>query len=159
MRDLGSIQSPQNAFLLNVGLETLHLRVPRHCENALKVEQYLKNHEKVAWVRYAGLEDDPYYELAQKYLPNGTCGVLSFGLKGGRDVSVGFMDKLKLAAIVTHVADARTCVLHPASHTHRQMNEQELIEAGVQPDLIRFSVGIENAEDIIADLEQALETV
>ena len=159
MRDLGSIQSPQNAFLLNVGLETLHLRVPRHCENALKVAQYLKNHEKVAWVRYAGLEDDPYYELAQKYLPNGTCGVLSFGLKGGRDVSVGFMDKLKLAAIVTHVADARTCVLHPASHTHRQMYEQELIEAGVQPDLIRFSVGIENAEDIIADLEQALETV
>lgn len=159
MRDLGSIQSPQNAFLLNVGLETLHLRVPRHCENALKVAQYLKNHEKVAWVRYAGLEDDPYYELAQKYLPNGTCGVLSFGLKGGRDVSVGFMDKLKLAAIVTHVADARTCVLHPASHTHRQMNEQELIEAGVQPDLIRFSVGIENAEDIIADLAQALETV
>ena len=159
MRDLGSIQSPQNAFLLNVGLETLHLRVPRHCENALKVAQYLKNHEKVAWVRYAGLEDDPYYELAQKYLPNGTCGVLSFGLKGGRDVSVGFMDKLKLAAIVTHVADARTCVLHPASHTHRQMNEQELIEAGVQPDLIRFSVGIENAEDLIADLEQALETV
>lgn len=159
MRDLGSIQSPQNAFLLNVGLETLHLRVPRHCENALKVAQYLKNHEKVAWVRYAGLEDDPYYELAQKYLPNGSCGVLSFGLKGGRDVSVGFMDKLKLAAIVTHVADARTCVLHPASHTHRQMNEQELIEAGVQPDLIRFSVGIENAEDIIADLEQALETV
>ena len=124
MRDLGSIQSPQNAFLLNVGLETLHLRVPRHCENALKVAQYLKNHEKVAWVRYAGLEDDPYYELAQKYLPNGTCGVLSFGLKGGREVSVGFMDKLKLAAIVTHVADARTCVLHPASHTHRQMNEQ-----------------------------------
>ena len=159
MRDLGSIQSPQNAFLLNVGLETLHLRVPRHCENALKVAQYLKNHKKVAWVRYAGLEDDPYYELAQKYLPNGTCGVLSFGLKGGRDVSVGFMDKLKLAAIVTHVADARTCVLHPASHTHRQMNEQELLEAGVQPDLIRFSVGIENAEDIIADLEQALETV
>ena len=159
MRDLGSIQSPQTAFLLNVGLETLHLRVPRHCENALKVAQYLKNHEKVAWVRYAGLEDDPYYELAQKYLPNGSCGVLSFGLKGGRDVSVGFMDKLKLAAIVTHVADARTCVLHPASHTHRQMNEQELIEAGVQPDLIRFSVGIENAEDIIADLEQALETV
>ena len=159
MRDLGSIQSPQNAFLLNVGLETLHLRVPRHCENALRVAQYLKNHEKVAWVRYAGLEDDPYYELAQKYLPNGTCGVLSFGLKGGREVSVGFMDKLKLAAIVTHVADARTCVLHPASHTHRQMNEQELIEAGVQPDLIRFSVGIENAEDIIADLEQALETV
>ena len=159
MRDLGSIQSPQNAFLLNVGLETLHLRVPRHCENALKVAQYLKNHEKVAWVRYAGLEDDPYYELAQKYLPNGSCGVLSFGLKGGRDVSVGFMDKLKLAAIVTHVADARTCVLHPASHTHRQMTDEQLKEAGVAPDLIRFSVGIENVKDIIADLEYALSYV
>ena len=159
MRDLGSIQSPQNAFLLNVGLETLHLRVPRHCENALKVAQYLKNHEKVAWVRYAGLEDDPYYELAQKYLPNGTCGVLSFGLKGGRDVSVGFMDKLKLAAIVTHVADSRTCVLHPASHTHRQLNDQQLIEAGVLPDLIRLSVGIEDVNDIIADLDQALANV
>ena len=159
MRDLGSIQSPQNAFLLNVGLETLHLRVPRHCENALKVAEYLKGHEKVAWVHYPDLEGDQYHELAQKYMPNGTCGVLTFGIKGGRDASVTLMDHLKLAAIVTHVADARTSVLHPASHTHRQMNEQELIEAGVQPDLIRFSVGIENADDIIADLEQALETV
>lgn len=159
MRDLGSIQSPQNAFLLNVGLETLHLRVPRHCENAKKIASYLKNHEKVAWVSCAMLEDDKYYDLAQKYMPNGTCGVITFGLKGGRDVSVKMMDNLKLTAIVTHVADARTCVLHPASHTHRQMNEQELMEAGVQPDLIRFSVGIENADDIIADLEQALALV
>lgn len=159
MRDLGSIQSPQNAFLLNLGLETLHLRMPRHCENALTVAKYLKNHEKVAWVNYPGLEGDKYYDLAQKYMPNGTCGVLTFGLKGGRDASVKMMDSLKMVAIVTHVADARSCVLHPASHTHRQMNEQELIEAGVQPDLIRFSVGIENVEDIIADVEQALEQV
>lgn len=159
MRDLGSIQSPQNAFLLNLGLETLHLRVPRHCENALAAAQYLSGHEKVAWVKYPGLKGDKYYELAQKYMPQGTCGVLSFGLKGGRDVSVGFMDKLKLAAIVTHVADARTCILHPASHTHRQMTDEQLLEAGVAPDLIRFSVGIENKEDIIADLEQALAVV
>ena len=130
--------------------------MPRHCENALKVAQYLENHEKVAWVNYAGLPGNKYYELAKKYMPKGTCGVISFGLKGGRDISVSFMDKLKLAAIVTHVADARTCVLHPASHTHRQLSEEELVEAGVQPDLIRFSVGIENADDIIADLEQAL---
>ena len=159
MRDLGSVQSPQNAFLLNLGLETLHLRVQRHCENAQKVAEYLVNHEKVAWVNYAGLPDNKYHALAQKYMPNGTCGVISFGLKGGRDASVKMMDQLKLAAIVTHVADARTSVLHPASHTHRQMNEQELLEAGVQPDLIRFSVGIENADDIIADLEQALATI
>ncbi len=159
MRDLGSIQSPQNAFLLNVGLETLHLRVPRHCENAKKVAQYLKKHEKVAWVNCAMVEGDKYYELAQKYMPNGTCGVITFGLKGGRDASVAMMDHLELTAIVTHVADSRTCVLHPASHTHRQMNEKELLEAGVQPDLIRFSVGTENADDIIADLEQALEAV
>lgn len=159
MRDLGSIQSPQNAFLLNVGLETLHLRVPRHCENAKKVASYLKDHEKVAWVNCAMLEGDKYYDLAAKYMPNGTCGVITFGLKGGREASVKMMDNLKLAAIVTHVADARTCVLHPASHTHRQMNEQELLEAGVQPDLIRFSVGIENADDIIADLEQAFALV
>lgn len=159
MRDLGSIQSPQNAFLLNVGLETLHLRVPRHCENAQKVAEYLQQHEKIAWVNYAGLEDNKYHKLAEKYMPNGTCGVISFGLKGGRDVSVQFMDQLKLAAIVTHVADARTCVLHPASHTHRQMTDEQLIEAGVAPDLIRFSVGIENVEDIIADLEQALAAV
>ena len=159
MRDLGSIQSPQNAFLLNMGLETLHLRMPRHCENALKAAQYLQLHEKVAWVNCSMLEDDKYYDLAQKYMPNGTCGVITFGVKGGRDACVKMMDSLKMIAIVTHVADARSCVLHPASHTHRQMNEQELLEAGVQPDLIRFSVGIENIEDIIADLEQALAAV
>lgn len=159
MRDLGSIQSPQNAFLLNLGLETLHLRVPRHCENAKKVAEFLKNHEKVSWVNYPDLKDDKYYTLAQKYLPNGSCGVLTFGIKGGRDASVTLMDNLKLAAIVTHVADSRTSVLHPASHTHRQMNEKELIEAGVQPDLIRFSVGVENVNDIIDDLAQALELV
>ncbi len=159
MRDLGSIQSPQNAFLLNVGLETLHLRVPRHCENAQKVAEYLEGHEKVAWVNYAGLKSNKYYSLAKKYMPGGTCGVISFGLKGGRDVSVNFMDRLKLAAIVTHVADARTCVLHPASHTHRQMTDEQLTEAGIAPDLIRFSVGIEHAGDIIADLEQALAAV
>ena len=159
MRDLGSIQSPQNAFLLNVGLETLHLRVARHCENAAKVAEFLDGNDKVAWVNYAGLPENKYHVLAQKYMPNGTCGVISFGLKGGREVSVGFMDKLKLIAIVTHVADARTCVLHPASHTHRQMTEEQLKEAGVAPDLIRLSVGIENAGDIIADLAQALETI
>lgn len=156
MRDLGSMQSPQNAFLLNVGLETLHLRVPRHCENALKVAEYLEKHEKVAWVNYPGLKSSRYYDLAQKYMPNGTCGVISFGLKGGRHMASRMMDYLKLAAIVTHVADARTCVLHPASHTHRQMTDEQLVEAGVSPDLIRFSVGIENMNDIIADLEQAL---
>lgn len=156
MRDLGSIQSPQNAFLLNIGLETLHLRVPRHCENALAVAKFLKNHEKVAWVCCPSLEGDKNYELARKYMPDGTCGVITFGLKGGRDAAVAMMDKLKMVAIVTHVADARSCVLHPASHTHRQMNDQELAEAGVQPDLIRFSVGIEHIDDIIADVEQAL---
>lgn len=156
MRDLGSIPSPMNSFLLNIGLETLHLRVPRHCENALKVASWLEANEKVAWVNYPGLKSSKYYGLVQKYMPNGTCGVISFGLKGGREVSVSFMDHLKLAAIVTHVADARTCVLHPASHTHRQMNDEQLKEAGVQPDLIRFSVGIENVNDIIADIEQAL---
>ena len=156
MRDLGSIPSPQNAFLLNVGLETLHLRVQRHCENAQKVAEYLANNDKIAWVNYSGLKDNKYYELAQKYMPNGSCGVISFGLKGGRDASIEFMDKLKMIAIVTHVADARTSVLHPASHTHRQLTEEQLIEAGVQPDLIRLSVGIENVNDIIADIEQAL---
>ena len=159
MRDLGSIQSPQNAFLLNLGLETLHLRVERHCENAKKVAQYLQNHEKVAWVHTPALEGDKNYDLAQKYMPKGTCGVITFGLKGGREASIEMMDSLKLVAIVTHVADARSCVLHPASHTHRQMNDQELLEAGVQPDLIRFSVGIENVDDIIEDLKQALENV
>ncbi len=158
MRDLGSIQSPQNAFLLNVGLETLHLRVPRHCENALQVASYLEKQEKVACVNYPGLKGNKYYERAKKYMPEGTCGVISFGLKGGRDAAAKMMDKLQLAAIVTHVADARTCVLHPASHTHRQMTDEQLMEAGVAPDLIRLSVGIENVEDIIADLEQALES-
>lgn len=157
MRDLGSIQAPQNAFLLNLGLETLHLRMIRHCENALKVAEYLMNHPKVAWVNYPGLKTDKYYDLAQKQFENGrTCGVVTFGIKGGRDESIRFMDNLKLACIVTHVADARTCVLHPASHTHRQLSDEQLIEAGVRPDLIRFSVGIEEAEDIIADIEQAL---
>ena len=157
MRDLGSTQSPQNAFLINIGLETLHLRVPRHCENALKVAQYLKEDKRVAWVRYCGLKDDKYYELGRKYLPNGSCGVLTFGLKGGRDASIRFMDNLKLAAIVTHVADARTSVLHPASHTHRQLSDEQLVAAGVQPDLIRFSVGIESVKDIIEDVKQALD--
>ena len=159
MRDLGSIQSPENAFLLNIGLETLHLRMARHCENALKVAKFLQGHEKVAWVHSPALEGDKNYELAQKYLPNGTCGVITFGLKGGRDASIKMMDSLKLIAIVTHVADARSCVLHPASHTHRQMNDQELMEAGVQPDLIRFSVGIEHAKNIIEELKKALENI
>ena len=157
MRDLGSIQSPMNAFLLNVGLETLHLRVPRHCENAQKVAEWLASREDVAWVNYPGLEGNKYHELAKKYLPNGSCGVISFGLKGGRTAAGVFMDKLKLAAIVTHVADARTCVLHPASHTHRQLSDEQLVEAGVDPSMIRLSVGIENVEDIIEDLRQALE--
>ncbi len=159
MRDLGSIQSPQNAFLLNVGLETLPLRMERHCSNAQAVAEFLESHEKVAWVNYPGLPSNKYHALAQKYMPNGTCGVISFGLKGGRAAASKMMDGLKLAAIVTHVADAKTCVLHPASHTHRQMTDEQLIDAGVAPDLIRFSVGIENVKDIIADLEQALELV
>ncbi len=158
-RDMGACQSPMNAFLTNVGLETLHLRMARHCENARKVAEYLKNHEKVAWVEYAGLEGDKYYDLAQKYLPGGVCGVLSFGPEGGREGAMRFTNALKMIAIVTHVADARTCVLHPASHTHRQLNERQLIEAGVLPELIRLSVGIEDVEDIIADLEQALQAV
>ncbi len=157
MRDLGSIPSPQNSFLLNIGLETLHLRMPRHCENAQKVAEYLQSREDVAWINYPGLENDKYHALAQKYMPNGTCGVISFGLKGGRQAAGEFMDKLKLAAIVTHVADARTCVLHPASHTHRQLSDEQLREAGVDPSLIRLSVGIENVDDIIEDIRQALE--
>lgn len=157
MRDLGSIPSPQNSFLLNIGLETLHLRMPRHCENAQKVAEYLQSREDVAWINYPGLENDKYHALAQKYMPNGTCGVISFGLKGGRQAAGEFMDKLKLAAIVTHVADARTCVLHPASHTHRQLSDEKLREAGVDPSLIRLSVGIENVDDIIEDIRQALE--
>lgn len=157
MRDLGSIQSPQNSFLINIGLETLHLRMARHCENAQKVAEHLQKDERVAWIHYCGLKGDKYYKTAQKYLPNGSCGVITFGLKGGRDNSIRFMDNLELAAIVTHVADARTSVLHPASHTHRQLSDEQLIAAGVAPDLIRFSVGIENVNDIIADIEQALE--
>jgi O-acetylhomoserine (thiol)-lyase len=157
MRDLGAIQSPQNAFLLNVGLETLHLRVQRHCENAQKMAEYLQDDERVAWINYSGLKSDKYHALAQKYLPDGSCGVLTFGLKGGRDFAIRFMDNLQLVAIVTHVADARSCVLHPASHTHRQLSEEQLLSAGVQPDLIRFSVGIENVNDLIADVKQALE--
>lgn len=156
MRDLGAIQSPMNAFLLNLGLETLHLRMKRHCENAQKVAEYLQRHPKVAWVRYCGLPGDKYHELAQKYMPDGSCGVLSFGVKGTRADAAKLMDNFHFIAIVTHVADARTCVLHPASHTHRQLSDEQLIAAGVAPDLIRLSVGIEDADDIVADLEQAL---
>lgn len=159
MRDLGSIQSPQNAFLLNVGLETLHLRMKQHCANAQKVAEYLQAHPKVAWVRYCGLEGDKYHELAQKYMPNGSCGVLSFGVKGTREDAAKLMDNFRFICIVTHVADARTCVLHPASHTHRQLTDEQLVEAGVAPDLIRLSVGIEDVDDIIADLEQALQKI
>lgn len=159
MRDLGSIQSPENAFLLNLGLETLHLRVPRHCENAQKIAEWLEANPKVKWVNYCGLKSNKYYELAQKYMPNGSCGVIAFGLKGTKEEAIKFMDSLKLACIVTHVADARTCVLHPASHTHRQLSDEQLIEAGVAPDLIRLSVGIENVNDIISDLNQAMETI
>lgn len=156
MRDLGSMPSPHDAFLLNIGLESLHLRVARHCENAKKVAEYLKNHDKITWVNCAMLEDDKQYAKAQKYMPNGTCGVVSFGIKGGRAAATKFMDSLKLAAIVTHVADARSCCLHPASTTHRQLTDEQLKECGVTPDLIRFSCGIEDCEDIIADIEQAL---
>ncbi|MDO4453589.1 MAG: O-acetylhomoserine aminocarboxypropyltransferase/cysteine synthase [Eubacteriales bacterium] len=159
MRDLGSIPAPMNCFLLNVGLETLPLRVARHCSNAQKVAEFLNAHEKVSHVNYAGLPTDKYHELAKKYMPNGTCGVISFELKGGREAAVKFMDGLKMAAIVTHVADARTSVLHPASHTHRQMNDQQLAEAGVSPGMIRLSIGIEHPDDIIEDLSQALDLV
>ena len=159
MRDFGSIQSPQNAFYLNLGLESLHVRMARHCENGLAVAKYLKNHPKISFVTYPGLEGDKYYDLARKYLPHGTCGVVSFGFRGGRAAAETFMKHLKLAAIETHVADARTCCLHPASATHRQMNDAELTAAGITPDLVRFSCGIESAEDLIADIEQALEAV
>ena len=159
MRDLGSMQSPQNAFLLNLGLETLHLRIPRHVENATAVAEYLENNPKISWVNYPGSRSSKYYDLACKYMPNGTCGVISFGIKGGREAATKFMDSLKLAAVVTHVADARTCVLHPASTTHRQLTDEQLIDAGVGADLVRFSVGIEDKEDIIADIEQALAQV
>ena len=157
MRDLGSIASPQNSFLLNLGLETLALRMRKHCENAQKVAEWLEKNERVAWVNYAGLPSNPSYALAQKYLPDGTCGVIAFGLKGTREDAIRFMDNLDFISIVTHVADVRTCVLHPASHTHRQLSDEQLKEAGVAPDLIRLSVGIEAADDIIADLEQAME--
>ena len=159
MRDLGSVQSPQDAFLLNLGLESLHVRIKRHCENALAVATYLKNDERIAWVKYPSLEGDKDFELANKYLPNGSCGVVSFGIKGGREAAEVFMKNLKLAAIETHVADARTCCLHPANATHRQMNDEELAAAGVAPDLVRFSCGIENADDLIADISQALDKI
>ena len=156
MRDLGSIQAPMNAFLLNFGLETLALRVKKHCENAQKVAEYLENHPKVTWVSYPGLESNKYYALAQKYLPNGSSGVVSFGVAGGREAATRVMDNMQLAAIVTHVADSRTCLLHPASTTHRQLTDEQLEACGVSPELIRLSVGIEDVEDIIADLEQSL---
>jgi O-acetylhomoserine (thiol)-lyase len=157
MRDLGSIQAPQNAFYLNLGLQTLHLRMPQHCKNALKIAQYLHDNPYVAWVSYPDLEDDPQHALQQKYLPNGSCGVMAFGLKGGRDFSIRFMDNLKLIFIATHVADCHSCVLHPASHTHRQLTDEQLLSAGIAPDLIRLSVGIEDADDLIADIAQAIE--
>ena len=156
MRDFGSVQSPQSAFLLNLGLESLHVRMKRHCENAQAVAEFLAGHEKIAWVSFCGLPGDKYHELAKKYLPEGSCGVVSFGVKGGRKAAEAFMKELKIAAIETHVADARTCCLHPASATHRQMNDEELLAAGVSPDLVRLSVGLESKEDLIADLAQAL---
>lgn len=159
MRDLGSIPSPQNSFYLSIGLETLHLRMPRHFENALALAKYLKYNDKISWVNFSALEDDSQHSLAKKYLPKGSCGVIAFGIKGGREAATKFMDSLKLAAVVTHVADSRTCVLHPASTTHRQMNDEELAKAGISPDLIRMSVGIEDAEDIIADVDQALNSL
>lgn len=159
MRDFGSVQSPQNAFYLNIGLETLPLRMKKHCENALEVARYLERHEKIAWVHYPDLESSDNHALAKKYLPDGSCGVLAFGIKGGRERSIRFMDQLQLASIVTHVADSKTCLLHPASHTHRQMTDEQLKEAGVAPDLIRLSVGVESVKDIIDDLEQALELI
>ena len=159
MRDFGSIQSPQNAFLLNLGLESLHVRMARHCENGQAVAEYLQSDDRIAWVKYPGLPGDQYYDLAQKYLPGGSCGVVSFGVKGGRKAAEAFMKNLKLAAIETHVADARTCCLHPASATHRQMSDAELEAAGVSPDLVRFSCGIESAADLIADIKQALDNM
>lgn len=159
MRDFGSIQSPQHAFILNLGLESLHVRMERHCSNALAVAEFLEQHDKIAWVEYPGLKSSKYYSLAQKYMPKGTCGVVSFGFKGGRKAAEQFMKSLKIAAIETHVADARTCCLHPASATHRQMNDEELIAAGITNDLVRYSCGIENADDLIEDIAQALDTI
>ncbi|MCR4935386.1 MAG: PLP-dependent transferase, partial [Oscillospiraceae bacterium] len=157
MRDFGSIQSPQNAFYLNLGLESLHVRMPRHCANGQALAEFLSAHPKVAWVTYPGLPGDKYYELAQKYLPNGSCGVVSFGVRGGRKAAERFMAKLRIFAIETHVADARSCCLHPASATHRQMNDAELAAAGIGPDLVRMSCGLEDSADLIADVAQALE--
>lgn len=157
MRDLGAQAAPMNAFLLNLGIETVALRMERHCSNALQIAKFLEQDDRIAWVNYPGLESSPYYELAQKYMPNGTCGVVSFGIKGGREAATKFMDSLELASVVTHVADLRTCVLHPASTTHRQLSDQQLEDAGVSPDLIRLSVGIENVEDILDDIKQAIE--
>ena len=157
MRDLGSIQSPQNAFLLNMGLESLHVRMQRHCENAQKVAEFLQSDPRVNWIHFAGLPNDKYHALAERYLPNGVCGVIAFGLKGSRDEAIKFMDSLQMISIVTHVADAKTCVLHPASHTHRQLSEEQLLEAGIAPDLIRLSVGLEDIDDILADIKQALD--
>ncbi len=159
MRDLGSIPAPQNSFLLNLGLQTLHLRMAQHCKNAQKVAEFLHDNEKVAWVHYCGLPDDKAYALGQKYLPNGSCGVIAFGLKGTRETAIKWMDSLEMINIVTHVADARTCVLHPASHTHRQLSDEQLRAAGVAPDLIRLSVGIEDVEDILDDIRQALDKI
>ena len=157
MRDLGAQAAPMNAFLLNLGMETLALRMERHCSNAMEIAKFLEQDERIAWVNFPGLESSPFHALAQKYMPHGTCGVVSFGIKGGREAATKFMDSLELASVVTHVADLRTCVLHPASTTHRQLSDKQLEEAGVSPDLIRLSVGIENVEDILADIRQALE--
>ena len=159
MRDFGSVQSPQSAFLLNLGLESLHVRMKRHCENAQAVAEYLQTDDRIAWVTYCGLKGDRYHELAEKYLKNGSCGVVSFGVKGGREAAEKFMAGLRIAAIETHVADARSCCLHPASTTHRQMNDDELRAAGVSPDLVRLSCGLESADDLIADIRQALDAI
>ena len=159
MRDFGSTPSPQSAFMLNLGLESLHVRMPRHCETAQRVAEYLEAHDKIEWVNYPGLKSNPYYDLARKYMPNGTCGVVSFGVKGGREAAAAFMRELHVAAIETHVADARSCCLHPASTTHRQMSDAELVEAGVSPDLVRLSCGLESADDLIEDIAQALEKI
>ena len=159
MRDLGSIPAPQNCFLLNLGLQTLFLRMAQHCKNAQRVAEFLNDDPRVAWVHYCGLKGDKYYELGQKYLPKGSCGVIAFGLKGTRETAIKWMDSLQMINIVTHVADARTCVLHPASHTHRQLSDEQLLQAGVAPDLIRLSVGIEDVEDILDDIRQALDKI
>lgn len=159
MRDIGATQSPQNAFYINLGIETLHLRMQRHCSNALEIANFLASHKKIAWVNYPGLSENKYYILAQKYLPNGCCGVLSFGLKGGRSQSIAFMDSLQLISIMTHVADSKSCILHPASHTHRQLSDSQLQKAGISPDLIRLSIGLENVKDLIEDLSNALDKI